>query len=77
MRIDFFIIDKLDITEPLCGNFEFKMNLGQEILNKFEDKKSDSFKFCQLVKEEHEVILKSSAGVKAIREKKRGFKEFV
>ena len=53
------------------------MNLGQEILNKFEDKKIDSFKFCQLVKEEHEGILKSSVGVKAIREKKRGFKEFV
>jgi hypothetical protein len=53
------------------------MNLGQEILIKFKNIKFDGFDFCKLVNEEHSCILRSIDGVKALRTKKRGFKEFM
>lgn len=53
------------------------MNLGQEILIKFENIKFDGFDFCKLVNEEHSFVLKSIDRVKALRTKERGFKEFM
>lgn len=53
------------------------MNLGQEILIKFKNKKFDGFDFCKLVNEEHYCIIRNIDGVKALRSKNRGFKEFM